>query len=94
MRDTAYRIDFSGGLLTHRLQRVLILRDHEINPIMGYEKPRKRRNNGDYFGQMASWIDEVCFKLDRKNTREIAKLQRVVDDLLYLYANYEIKKKR
>jgi hypothetical protein len=84
-----YRIDFSGALVTAELQRLLILRDaprqdfYTTSPAI----------NGGYFILLAEWIDEVCDQLEPHQQRQIAKLQRVIDDLHFMHSHYKIKKK-
>ena len=80
---------FTSGLPD--FSRLLILRD---NDLMGFNEHAHHSDSGAYFSQLAVWLDEVCMKLGKSNYQEIAKLQRVIDDLQYLFEKYEIKKKK
>lgn len=81
-----HAIDFSGALVTGNLQRTLVLRDQPPpSPNVS--------NTEDYFILIAEWLEEVAERLGARNRYETAKLYRIIDDLLYLHAYYQIRKK-
>lgn len=49
--------------------------------------------SGDYFAMLATLIDEISDSIEAGETAQVYKLQKIVEDLLYLQREYQIVKK-
>lgn len=81
----------SGGMIINPNRRYLLVRD--VGDLLLGRATNKPPVGAEFLATLAGWLDEVCVVLGPDNWHEVAKLQRIIDDLLYMYMRYEVKKK-
>lgn len=88
MSTTAYDLSSAHiGFVSHYAQKLHFLRD-----IDEYEELRVHIKSGDYFVQLATILDAM--QDAQMSSQDMTKvLNRVIQDLLYLQAHYNIREK-
>lgn len=77
------------GLLSHSWQQPLFVRDGHTHR---HEELDVFVKSGDYFTQLATTLDTL-YGGDLSDSQYSSVLNRIILDLLYLQAHYEIKKR-
>lgn len=82
----------TGGMIINPNRRYLLIRD--VGDLLLGRVTNRPPVGAEFLATLAGWLDEVCVALGPANSSETAKLQRIIDDLLYMYMRYEVKKKQ
>ena len=96
--QTTYRLTPFTGLARHSHDTPQMVRDWDDTDSAVMARPFFNREleaqvrSGDYFITLATTLDSLSESLPDYPTR--SKLEEIVSDLIYLYDNYDIERRR
>ncbi|MBI5357825.1 hypothetical protein HZB74_03180 [Candidatus Saccharibacteria bacterium] len=89
--NNSYTLDANNLIFSHGLGlSTSVVKDIED---ISRDKLRVCLRSGDYFAMLATILDEISVAVEKSDVAEARKLQKLVEDLLYLQREYKIVQK-